>query len=179
MPIPNDIDFTAFDTLTAAQLDDLIENDVALAAGTALDNNAVPARALATNAIKLATVSSSTAQSGISSGDVIATGLTATVTVPAGGRSVRVEGYIPRFYCNQICTESISIYNSATVTGSPVQVSSSLMPIANNGQMTYITFEHTPSAGSQSYCIALRVDVGSGSTVLSAVSLSYLRITLV
>lgn len=37
MPIPNDIDFTAFDTLTAAQMDDLIENDNALADGTAID----------------------------------------------------------------------------------------------------------------------------------------------
>lgn len=37
MPIPNDITFTPFDQLPASQLNDLIENDKALAAGTAFD----------------------------------------------------------------------------------------------------------------------------------------------
>lgn len=35
------MDFTPFDILTAAELDDLVENDQALAAGTGLDNAAI------------------------------------------------------------------------------------------------------------------------------------------
>lgn len=38
MPIPNNITFTPFDQLPASSLNDMIENDTALAAGTAIDN---------------------------------------------------------------------------------------------------------------------------------------------
>lgn len=42
MPLPNpSMNFTPFDVLTAAELDDLVENDQALAAGTGLDTGAI------------------------------------------------------------------------------------------------------------------------------------------
>lgn len=43
MAIPNDITFTPFDPLPASQLNDLIENDKALADGSAIGNGAIKA----------------------------------------------------------------------------------------------------------------------------------------
>lgn len=41
MPIPNPLVFTAFDVLTASEMNDLIENDEALADGSAIDDGAI------------------------------------------------------------------------------------------------------------------------------------------
>lgn len=47
MALPNPgMDFTAFDTLPASQLDDLVENIESLAAGTGFSNDAIPASAI-------------------------------------------------------------------------------------------------------------------------------------
>lgn len=59
MPLPNTgMNFTPFDTLPAASLDDLVENIEALAAGTGLNAGVVNYAALATG-VELQTVSSS------------------------------------------------------------------------------------------------------------------------
>jgi hypothetical protein len=145
----------------------------------ALQTNAVGASNLATNAITLASIGSSTTQSGIGTSDVLVTNLTTTVTIPTGGRKVRVEAYIPRMFSTAICNPTISIYNSTTVTGSPIQAAAQLMAIANNGITMYTFIEYSPSAGSQSYCVSLRLDAGSGSTVLSAASLAFLTVKVI
>lgn len=144
-----------------------------------ITDNAVTASKLATNAITLASISSSTSQSGISTSDVLVTGLTTTVTIPAGGRKIRVEAYIPRVFCTAIVSPTISIYNSTTVTGTPIQTSKSLIALANNGIPMNTFIEYTPSPGSQSYCVALNMDAGSGSTVLASNVLAFLTVKVI
>jgi hypothetical protein len=151
----------------------------ALANGYGLATNSITADKLATTSINLASVASSTSQTGVTSSDVIVTGLTSTVTIPAGGRRVRVEVLIPDMGSTAIAQWGLSIYNSATVTGSAVQKQLFLQAAAGTRISGYTFFEHTPSAGSQSYCAAISVDTGTGTTVLTSAKLAYLTVRLV
>jgi hypothetical protein len=143
------------------------------------DNNITAAK-LATDAITLASINSSTSQSGISSSFVILTGLSTTVTIPSGGRAVRIEGFVPLISSSAICTISLGIYESATVTGSPIQTSTLLFAVAGaTGTTCHIIHEYTPAAGSKSYCLAVKVDTGSGSTSLSSTQLASLTVKVI
>jgi hypothetical protein len=143
-------------------------------------NNTVTAAALATNAITLASLTSSTTQTGIGAAAVLITGLSTTVTVPSGGRTVRIEGQAPYFFSTAAATWSLYIYNSATVTGSPIQTVSVLQAISSAITGGSIWFEHTPAAGSQSYCVAISCDNGTGVTSgVSATRLNTMSIKVV
>lgn len=148
------------------------------ASSTALQANAVQANQLATNAISLASISSSTSQGSITTTAVIVTGLTATVTIPSGGRKVRIEGLVPSMTSTSVATFTLAIYTTATVTGTAVQKTPWLAPIANDaaGVSGYIFYEHTPSTGSQSYCLGITCDTGTGSTNLTTTQLASLTV---
>lgn len=128
--------------------------------------------------ITLASVSSSTSQSGLGS-VVILTGLTSTVTIPAGGRTVRIELFVPSITNTANGYVQLSLYNSATVTGSAVQTAT--MPVGGIGAAFYMFYEYTPSPGSTSWCAAIQFSAGgtSGATALSSTSLAFLTIKAV
>lgn len=57
MPLPNSsMSFTPFDILTAEELNDFVENDQALAAGTGFNTGAIPAAAIANSAVTSAKI---------------------------------------------------------------------------------------------------------------------------
>lgn len=148
--------------------------------GASITTGTVGAAQLSTSAITLASTSSSTSTTGVATAtNTIVNGLTATVTIPSGGRKIRIEGYIPAVRSSSISDNSIFIYNSATVTGSPVQTGQMIQAIAATRVSLYTFYEHTPAAGSQSYCIAFAVDTGTGETVLSATQLAWLTVKVV
>jgi hypothetical protein len=128
--------------------------------------------------ITLASVSSSTSQSGLGS-LVILTGLTSTVTIPAGGRTVRIELFVPSITNSANGYVQLALYNSATVTGSAVQTAT--MPVGSIGAAFYMFYEYTPSPGSTSWCAAIQFSAGgtSGATSLSSTSLAFLTIKAV
>lgn len=84
MALPFSLDFVPFDILTAEQMDQMVANDQALAAGTGLDNSSISASKLllgaSTNSI--ATVQATANQSYSDLGTV---GPSVTVTIGAGG----------------------------------------------------------------------------------------------
>ena len=168
---------------TAAVLNGGIDNsniasDAAIDASKLADST-IDGTKLSTNAIKLATVKSSTSQIGITGTPVIITGLTAGVTVPAGGRDVRIEVQVPDMASNQIATATLYIYNSATVTGSPIHSMKFLQAIAGVAISGYTFFEHTPSAGAQSFCAAVSFDTGTAVTALTATKQAILTVKAV
>lgn len=163
MAIPNVIDFTAFDTLTAAQLDDLIENDVALADGTALDNNAISARTLATNAITLgyAEITANFGTNATSATQV--TGLSASVTIPAGGRRVKVTAFCQDVTCSVTPSDCyLSIWDGTVGSGTQITRSHIVVPSAGYGySMTPISVK-IPAAGAKTYNVGFHVNTGNG-----------------
>lgn len=130
----------------------------------ALPNNSVDANELSATAITLTSINSSTGQTGITSTPVLVTGLTTTVTIPAGGRKVRIEGSIPLVSCTVIATVTLYIYNGTTVAGTLLQSEASLIAINGAGTKMNVSYEYTPSAGSQSYCIGISTDTGTANT---------------
>lgn len=142
-------------------------------------NGGVPAAALATNAITLSSVKSSTSQGSISATPVILTGLTTTVTIPSGGRTVRIEAFLPWILSTTACHATIAIYNSATVTGLPTQTSLALIAVAGTKTTAFVFDEYVPAAGSQSYCAAVSVDAGTGSTTLNSTRQAILTVKIV
>lgn len=164
----------ATDSVTTAKIADSNVTTAKIA------DSGVTAAKLSTSAINLASITSSTTQTGISNTAVLVTNLTQTVTVPAGGRKVRIEAQVPYIVSSLASTWSIYIYNSATVTGSPIQTMSQLQAINSAIGGISVWFEHTPSAGSQSYCIALSCDNGTGNTSgLSATKLATMSIKVI
>lgn len=86
MALPNPgMDFTAFDTLPAASLDDLVENIEALADGSGLDDGAVTPNKLSLGAqnSRVATTQTTTSTSYT---NLSTTGPSVTITIPTSGR---------------------------------------------------------------------------------------------
>lgn len=166
---------------TAAKWSELGANDDALANGSAfsLNNNVIPGNALATNAITLLSLKSSTSQGSIGSSDVVITGLSGSATVPAGGRKVRVEALIPFMESSSIATNTLSIYNSLTPTASPLQEMPQLQAIAGQKISIYTFWEGTLAAGSQNFCATINTDTGSALTVLSSTLLAFLTVKVI
>lgn len=146
---------------------------------TQIATNGVSAANLATNAISLSTVTQIAVQTGITNSAVLATGLTTTVTIPSGGRKIRVEAYISGIASTAATNVIISIYNSATVTGSAIQQGNIYMPTLGTANALYTFWEGTPAPGSQSYCVALAVGSGTANTSSSATNISYLTVKVI
>jgi len=142
----------------------------------AANGGLIPGAALTTSAITLASVSTATSQTGITSANVIITGLTATVTNPTGGRTVRIEVLMPSMTSTNICTWKLAIYNSATVTGSPIHTHVFLQPLAGVNVSGYTFWEGSVAAGSQSFCAAIAADTGTGATTLTSTQKAFLTV---
>lgn len=145
----------------------------------ALATNAVQGSQIATNAITLSSIVSSTSQSSITSTAVLLTGLSTTVTIPAGGRTIRIEVLVPHMIDSTVTTFTLYIYNSATVTGSAIATIKVLQALSATIVSGYLFHEYTPSAGSQSYCAAISADAGTAQTVLTAVEASRFTVKVV
>lgn len=143
-------------------------NDAGFRDGTnfALNNNVIPANALATNAITLGYAEVTTGQN--FTGTIVdATGLSITVTVPAGGRRVKVTFYCSGFLSsvnNDIAT--FSIYEGAT----ELQNSTNTHNGIAGSTMGNVVVEWigTPSAGSHTYKVRFQRVVGTGSFLAGA-----------
>jgi hypothetical protein len=157
MPIPNDITFVALDPLPASQLNDLVENDEALADGSAIDVNAIGGSKLATNAIKLgyAQVTSISGITSTASAQQIP-GLTSSVTIPAGGRSVKITAYVPNVLDGTLNrTVLLTIWDGTVASGT--QIATQVKFINNTADATGMTAMAfvTPSAGSKTYNVGI------------------------
>lgn len=84
--------FVFGEVVTAARINQFIDNDNALRDGTGLATNAVPAASLATSAIFLGIVTRVTDFATTSASAILVTDMELTVTVPAGSRKVMVVG---------------------------------------------------------------------------------------
>lgn len=166
MSLPNPaMNFTAFDILTAAEMNELVENIEALADGSGLDTNAIPAAALATNAIKLGYAQITSNFTTTSTTAVQVTGLSSSVTVPAGGRSIRVTAYTP-YLTNSATpkTSRLEIWEGTVGSGTRLNYSEVYVAFAGQGAGTVVIAEYTPSSGAKTYNVGLVSDTGGGTT---------------
>jgi len=126
-------------------------------AGDLTGSSALPT--LATTSIKLGYAQITSDFTTTSATTVQATGLSVTVTVPAGGRSVKITAWTNYLYnSTALHNARMSIWDG--VVGSGTQISQASAYSINNGtgnQATAIAF-FTPSAGSKTYNVGLQSD---------------------
>lgn len=161
MALPNPgMDFTPFDVLTAAELDDLVENIEALAAGTGLNDNSIAARSLSTSAIFLGQTSVGGAFTTSSGSDVLVTGSPLTVTVPTGGRKVLIMFNSSSIWNNSGGLSHFKVWRGTVGSGTLLSDWVQNMPSGNSIPVTLFAAPDTPSAGSVTYNLSASSNSG-------------------
>lgn len=136
---------------------------------TALATNAVQASQLATNAITLGYAQITANTTTASATAVQITGLTATVTIPAGGRRVKITVFIPNSSNTVVSTASYSIWDGTVGSGTQLAESRQTHPLASGTNMSImLAAVVTPAAGSKTYNAGVRVDAGTETNIASA-----------
>lgn len=140
------------------------------ASSTALQTNAVQGNQLSATAIKLASPSITANITTTSTTAVQATGLTATVTIPAGGRSIKISFFGNLQVGTGVKNPVVSIWDGVVASGT--QLASSSMVIQNAGISQFFVCYAvvTPSAGSKTYNIGWMSDGGGGVTTTMVAS---------
>lgn len=159
MPLPFPaMDFTAFDILTAAQMDQMVANDQALASGTGLNTGVVTNDKLSISAIKLG-YSQITSDFSVSSASFVdVTGLSVTITVPSGGRSLQID---MRALAISNTTSGVGV--SASIFEGATEISGFILSSYSSGGYLPCSLQAviTPTAGSHTYKIRIKSDTGT------------------
>ena len=173
MSLPNPgMDAVPFTPLTAAFLDDMIENIEALAAGTGLNSSVVTSTKIADGAVtgsKLATSAITLGYAQITAGTTTAsttptqiTGLTTTVTIPSGGRRIKITAFVPRVYSTGSPGENqITIWDGTVGSGTALSKGQTSVPATSNPNTVVAMAIVTPSAGSKTYNIGMHTTAGT------------------
>lgn len=169
LPYPSKT-FTNGQIPTTAQWNELNANDQALAAGTGLNQGAVPAAALATSAITLgyAQITADFTTTSTTGGQV--TGLTAAVTIPPGGRRVKITAYCSTLYSATAANAKIvlSIWDGAVGSGTRLSGGNGFGGGGSGATIGLAMAVHTPSAGAKTYNVGLAHDTIAGTAKLEA-----------
>lgn len=145
----------------------------------ALAANAVQANQLATSAILLGKLVYTTVQSSFAGTSVTQmTGMTLTVTVPAGGRSVKIEVLVPNI-TNTVSATNIFISIWDGTVGSGTQLQEVVITNGSSGFVgnIYAFAVVTPAAGSKTYNIGWRISANAVTTQISATVPSIILVT--
>jgi hypothetical protein len=140
--------------------------------------NGVAAANLATSAITLgyAQITTGTATNS-SSSYVLATGLTATVTIPAGGRKIRITAWT-RAMQNAVAAtnNSMSIWDGTVGSGTQLAECFATCP-ASNGltQMTCVAVV-SPAAGAKTYNVGYAGNGQNGAITASATAPAFILV---
>lgn len=136
----------------------------------ALQTNAVAASNLATNAIKLGMATITGNITTTSTSFVQATGLTAPVTIPSGGRSVKITVIADSWFNSGANFNTLSIWDGTVGSGTQLAQQEQSM-IAGNDQFVVICMAVvTPGAGSKTYNVGWKTTAGTATILASAVA---------
>lgn len=137
--------------------------------GTAqIATNGVSASNLATNAITLGYAQITSDQTSTSGGGSQVTGLTTTVTIPSGGRKVKITAYCGHLFNTTAGDQAIMQIWDGTV-GSGTQLTQAEITVAYNnlGVSATAIAVVTPAPGSKTYNVGLS-NASGGTATLSA-----------
>lgn len=144
---------------------------------TQIATNGIAASNLATNAITLGYTQITGNITTTSTTVVQATGLTVTVTIPAGGRKIKIT-----FFASALQNSATASNNSVSIwdgtVGSGTQLATSLISdFASAGSVYAICYAIvTPAAGSKTYNIGWLVGSNTGTLVASATSPAFILV---
>lgn len=130
-----------------------------------LPDNAIPAASLATGAITLGYAEITSIFSTSSTTAVQVTGLSASVTIPAGGRRVKVTFFARSLYgaSGGPLYIEMSLWDGAVNTGTQIAGTSTFISLSSGAdQIGFCQAVVTPAAGAKTYNVGVRVSTGSG-----------------
>lgn len=139
---------------------------------SALATNAVQGNQLATTAITVGYAQITANFTTASTSAVQITGLTTTVTIPAGGRHAKISVYTAQLFNSSATTTTIGIWAGAVGVGTLLQTAA-LNTTGDSTSTTipiYCVIVNIPSAGSITYNASLTV--GAGTTTFFAATTS-------
>jgi len=172
MSLPNPgMDAVPFTPLTAEFLDDMIENIESLSSGTGFANNAIGASKLATSAITLG-YAQITSDFGTTSGTAVSAGLGVTVTIPSGGRKVRITAFSSYLSSSSAVTiTDMTLWDGTVASGTQLALCRTTSGGSNYAIPGIVSAIVTPSAGSKTYNVGVS-NIGGGTSTLHASSTS-------
>jgi hypothetical protein len=146
-------------------------NDASFNDGSGLaftTNNVVPANALKTNTIALG-YAQITANASTTSLTPVAAGLSAAVTIPAGGRKVRITVWSGAVTNNTNSDgTTISIWDGTVGSGTLLASCNVYQPAANQMQVPVsVIAVVTPSAGAKTYNVGIQAVTGGTSSMIA------------
>jgi hypothetical protein len=132
--------------------------------------NGVQAAALATNAITLGVASITSNFTTTTAGSFVnVTGLSVTVTVPAGGRRVKITVQLGSLASSQSAGNGVTLDVYDSTAAAEIGSTSFTTAVANYSQAGLVVATHTPAAGSRTY-IARVQEAAAGTVTVSASS---------
>lgn len=156
----------------------------ALLSGTQLPASAVNAQAIAAGAVDATKLSTGaitlgynqiTSSFGTSSTTTTAlTGLSASVTIPAGGRRVEVEVYLPSLASTTQSGQNLSIWDGTVGSGTQLQLTSHFQDTAGTSNFHLCKWSGTPSAGAKTYNVGISTSSGTLTVAASATAPAYI-----
>lgn len=148
-----------------------------------LPDSGVTAPKLATGAITLGYTQITSSFNTSSTTVVQITGLTAAVTIPAGGRRVRITAYVPNLGSSAAPkTSYLSIWDGAVSSGTKLVEATQLQAAASTPFSGFCVASAvvTPAAGAKTYNVGLASDGGGGGVTawatVSATSPAYILV---
>lgn len=185
----SDLDVVPFTPITSEWGDGIGADILALAAGTGLDpdaittpaiaGGAVTAEKLSTSALLLGYATKTSNQSTSSTTAVQVTGLSVTVTIPSGGRAVRITGYVGFVQVSGISSIEITIWDGAVGAGTQLAIAAATQATSTYRVCPTAQAIVTPSAGSKTYNIGLASSGGNSATLTaSATAPSFILVEL-
>lgn len=144
---------------------------------TAIPNNTITAPMLATNAIALGYAQTLTSFATASTTVVQVTGLSASVTIPAGGRRVEIMVFAP-YLSNTISgsAHTLSLWDGTVGSGTQLQQQVATMPAAGGTVPAFLTWSGTPAAGAKTYNVGLLVNSGTGTLTVASTSPGFILV---
>lgn len=171
MPLPNAaMSFSPFAILTAEEMNDLVENDQALADGTGLNTGAISTTALAdtsvtatklsTDAIYLSDNAQSTSQGSLSTSETAITNMSITFTVPSTSRKVMI---MAKGQISNTNTQTTTIRLRQTNLAGTIVDTDSIFIAAATASESYTSWAVlTLTPGSYTYLVTTQQASGTG-----------------
>ena len=128
---------------------------------TQIATNGISAANLATSAITLGYTQTTTTFSSASVPVVQVTGLTVTVTIPAGGRKIKITVFGRDANCSVQAYVTFSIWDGTVSSGTQLATTQCFINASGSTQPVMGSAIVTPSAGSKTYNVGMSTSAGT------------------
>ena len=185
------VSFVTDELLTSTKMNLMGANDASFNNGNGFNDSAIITRHIATNAVDATKLATSAIKLGYaqitanfatsSTTYVQVTGLTAAVTIPAGGRMIEIEAYATSLGSGTAANGGVlSIWDGTVGSGTQLGQANSVPTSGVLNAFCIAKAYVTPSAGAKTYNIGLLASPGGTVTLInSATSPAYIIVKVI